>query len=497
VTAHDPIPELIRDAIARHKAGDWAGADLRYRDLLAKLPQHVELWAMFAQLAEDTGNKPAAAAILPKLQAAAGTPQRLLLAQAQAARFTGAISRAAELFQQLAAADPAGIEGLFHLANMLHDEDQPEAAEAALRECLARQPQNPGPWRNLGALLYERGRAAESIAAFRAAIARGLNSPDMQGQLGLALLQAGRLDEGWRCYEGRLSEAAVSAGRNYSAAQRWDGRKDPPGKLIVWGEQGVGDEIRFSSLFPDILARLGPERVTVAADSRLHPLFAASFPGLALVPHGGATGTAAHIAAGSLAGIFRRRLADFPARPAFLAIPPERSQEMAAWLQSVAPGAQAIGLAWRSGAALGARSKLYPAAADLAPLLDLPGAVFVLVQYDATREEISLLNQLAPGRFFVHPSLDLRNDFLGTGALMQNLAAIVTADTAVKDLACGLGRPALVLAHGYDWTGLGGPGDAFYRTKVTFRREPGTPWSGLMQAVRAHVLGLMEGQKAG
>ena len=56
---------------------------------------------------------------------------------------------------------------------------------------------------------------------------------------------------------------------------RWDGRTQQ-GQLLLWGEQGVGDEIFHASLLP--LVPQDGIRITVAADKRLHAIFRRSFP---------------------------------------------------------------------------------------------------------------------------------------------------------------------------------------------------------------------------
>ncbi len=48
------------------------------------------------------------------------------------------------------------------------------------------------------------------------------------------------------------------------------------GKMLVWGEQGIGDEIMFSSLIPDL--HKACSKLIVKADKRLIPTLRRSFP---------------------------------------------------------------------------------------------------------------------------------------------------------------------------------------------------------------------------
>ncbi len=56
----------------------------------------------------------------------------------------------------------------------------------------------------------------------------------------------------------------------------WSGEKLASGRLLIWGEQGVGDEVMFAGLIPDVIG-LG-ERCILDCDARLKPLFARFLP---------------------------------------------------------------------------------------------------------------------------------------------------------------------------------------------------------------------------
>ena len=70
--------------------------------------------------------------------------------------------------------------------------------------------------------------------------------------------------------------------RNYAQHElpEWDGS---PGKtVIVYGEQGIGDEIMFASLLPEMIRDC--KQVIFDCHKKLHRLFAASFPMIDIYP---------------------------------------------------------------------------------------------------------------------------------------------------------------------------------------------------------------------
>src|SRR5574343_569532 len=68
------------------------------------------------------------------------------------------------------------------------------------------------------------------------------NSPQLKNHKSLALLELGRYTEGFALYEARYALPEFTR-RDYGKCPRWDGKKT--GKLVIHGEQGIGDEIMF------------------------------------------------------------------------------------------------------------------------------------------------------------------------------------------------------------------------------------------------------------
>ena len=59
----------------------------------------------------------------------------------------------------------------------------------------------------------------------------------------------------------------------------WQGEDITGKKVLIVGEQGLGDEFMFANIIPDVLRDLGPEgKLQIAVDPRLVPLFQRSFP---------------------------------------------------------------------------------------------------------------------------------------------------------------------------------------------------------------------------
>lgn len=97
----------------------------------------------------------------------------------------------------------------------------------------------------------------------------------------------GRVGEGWDDYEARLSPHYAEATRFLVDRPMWKLEDDLAGKnFVLMGEQGLGDEVLFANMIPDLIDAVGPEgKVTIAVEKHLAPLFKRSFPEARVVPH--------------------------------------------------------------------------------------------------------------------------------------------------------------------------------------------------------------------
>ncbi|MDQ2102762.1 tetratricopeptide repeat protein, partial [Azospirillum isscasi] len=330
-------------------------------------------------------------------------------------------------------------------------------AEAArwFRRALALDPAYAAALSNLG-LAVQRlggGRRAETLYG------RALRlTPDLalaHFNRGLLRLERGDLAEGWAGYGWRFASGQVGAGRP-PRMPAWRGEELAGKRLLVWGEQGVGDTILFSSLCAEAIACA--RSVVIETDRRLVPLFARSFPA-ALVraqrpdPEG-VPDCDLHVPIGSLARVFRRDLSAFAAQDGGWLVPdPER---VARWRDRVAalgPGLR-VGIGWRSALMTESRRAAYSRLDRWGPLFAVPGVVFVNLQYGACEAELAAAEQRFGVAVHRWGDLDLTDDFDGTAALMTALDLVISPAMAVGELAAALGVPVWRFG-GRDWTQLG------------------------------------------
>jgi hypothetical protein len=254
----------------------------------------------------------------------------------------------------------------------------------------------------------------------------------------------------------------------------WAGGPLKRTRLLVRAEQGVGDQILFASLIPDLAARTKAEggSLILECEPRLAPLFDRSFPDVTVRPavikdqsgvptadYGwlkAAGGASAAVLMGSLPRYLRGALEAFPKPHTFLA--PDM-QERAHWrsvFEAQGREKKIIGLSWRSGKVGGGDRMLqYAPLEDWARFLKATDAIFVCAQYGVTDEEVAVLQEMSGRKILVPEKLDQKNELDRTCAMLAALDVVVSAPTAVSWLAAGAGVPTLKLLTGPVWTAMG------------------------------------------
>lgn len=128
---------------------------------------------------------------------------------------------------------------------------------------------------------WEMRRWDKAQEDFRRAVQMDPDNADIHWTMSLINLQVGKFDEAWKTFEYRWLSKKFDSPRLKTKKARWKldgGFKD----VLVWSEQGVGDQILYCSLLREMKKHV-PE-LTVLCDARLMPLFKRSMPDINFIP---------------------------------------------------------------------------------------------------------------------------------------------------------------------------------------------------------------------
>ncbi|MDH3240999.1 MAG: tetratricopeptide repeat protein [Alphaproteobacteria bacterium] len=357
---------------------------------------------------------------------------------------------------------------------------RPDEAIASYRRAVAADPDLEEAWYNLARALVEAGEVEDGIACYRKALALDPDDAVAALNLGLELLGRGDFVEGWRFYEGRLRDSGHINRFGGIEAKLEPGQLAGPEALggdpiLIIGEQGLGDEIMFASLIPDVMARV--KETTLVVDPRLVGLFGRSFPNALVYPHDKVEEVLDRVPPerrcfiGSLAGLFRRNLDDFPGKP-YLVPDAERVAGLRERLAAFGPEKK-IGVMWRGGVGTEREARRSLALADFAPLFAHPAQWVSLSHLDAAIEETGKLFDDTGLRVHHWPEITASADYDDTAALIAALDAVISVTCTAAHCAAALGAETYVLVpERPEWRyGASGTAIPWYGAMTLYRRQ--------------------------
>jgi hypothetical protein len=198
-------------------------------------------------------------------------------------------------------------------------------------------------------------------------------------------MHLGDFVNGWAGLEERFNTTNEKIIRRPTPPAYWAG-EDLSGKsIIVWTEQGLGDEALYANMLPEVIERAS--RCVIECSDRMIPVFARSFPTATVVgykscnvPVTTAEGIDYQIPIASLGQHFRPDFGSFPSHQGYLKADPDKVAKIRARYEALAGGRRIVGLSWRSKNEYNGEAKSI-ALSDMTPILQVPGLMFVNLQY--------------------------------------------------------------------------------------------------------------------
>lgn len=343
-----------------------------------------------------------------------------------------------------------------------------EAGLNVLKLALDKAPDYEPALVNLGSMYVNEGKPAEGIPYLERAVAIGREKGRLERgalwNLGLLYLEAGRFAEGFDIYRQGLGAERMT--RSYGAEKH--GLPEPKvlepadsgqGKtLIVYGEQGIGDELMFGTCIGD--AREEFAEVIFECHPRLMKLHEIAHPGMRIfatrkedyiewpIEHKVKADYKCPI--GDLAARYRREIPSFDAawkrRGATYKADKREAEEYRALLKRAAQGRPVVALAIHGGVMQTARTYRTLRSPEVDYLISNTNAMFVGIDYDDMTElALYLIEKHGPDRYIWYPSIAQHWDYDHLGALMAACDLTVSVCQSAAHLSAGMGLKTRVL----------------------------------------------------
>jgi tetratricopeptide (TPR) repeat protein len=400
----------------------------------------------------------------------------------------GDVELAAEQFRLLLSLSPADPRTHNNLGACAQAIGAVQRAMTHYQHALALAPTDETGWYNLSTLLMGMGELGESLRGFERVKRIQPGHAKSMWNGGLVRLSLGEFQRGWADYEWRFDVKPQD--RTIDADNTFDATRDVTARVLVWGEQGVGDEVMFGSMLGEFRGWCG--KMLVQMDKRLIPLFRRSLPqDVEFYERGSVVSEGlydSHIPIGSLGLHLRPSRESFEGhRGAYLKADPDRVRALRESFGLV-EGERLIGVSWRSSNPETGAGRSLPLW-ELAQVLGGEGRRLVNLQYGSVQEEIAEAQARCGIRVEQVPDLDCQNDLDGLAALIMVCDEVVSIGNATAHLAGALGqRTTVLLPYSPSWRWMAkGEESPWYQSVRLLRQAERGDWLSVIQAVR-HVV---------
>lgn len=303
---------------------------------------------------------------------------------------------------------------------------------------------------NLGSCYVATGNPQKTIEIINDALQVYPELPNGMWNIGLAYLEAGNYEKGFEGYDygDRVSD---DKDRSYHgkplSTPKWDPAQVYPEKpvVVVYGEQGLGDEIMFASVLPDAMR---DAEIILECHPRLIDIFRQSFPDLTIFGTRKSISVEwakhykinAKAAIGSLCKYYRKKKEDFPGKP-YLEADPKLIRNMREKLEELGTKPK-IGLSWKGGIGITNKAVRSLPMELLKPLFDFDADFISLQYHNNARAEIDKFAE-STGGLTIHHWQNIVDDYDLTAGLIANLDLIISVPQSIVHLAGAMGVPTI------------------------------------------------------
>jgi len=463
-----------------------------YHSALVLKPDHVDVHVNLGKTYHVKGDPEKALLYYEKAAALASDMPELDFYMGNALLDQFKYDRALKCYSRLIQKIPTHVDALINMGIAFHNKDCLDDAVQCYKRALDVAPHNAKAFNNLGKTFRDQLDLKNAFLCYQRAIKLNPEYVEAHSNNAFCLLLSGHFREGWQEYEWRLKEKNIFPESNTQPV--WNGAPLPDKSILVYAEQGIGDEIMFSSCLPDLARYVG--RSFVECDKRLIPLFERSFPSITFIGRHAIKNESSFdipaadvkIALGSLPLRFRNHVDDFPKQRGYLIADPIKIQKWHKRFQNLGNGL-CIGISWRAGKQQNTGRLRSIELRKWNDLFSISGIHLINLQYGPCEDELEkVLNNF---EIKVHrwQDADPLKDMDDFAAQIAALDLVISVDNSTVHLAGSVGIPTwTLLPYSPDWRWMLDCEDTpWYESIRLFRqRSPGN-WTGVFRKIKTEL----------
>jgi tetratricopeptide (TPR) repeat protein len=493
-------------AFALHRTGQSAEAETDLRRCIGMNPAYAQGYATLAALLADTERLAEAENVLRQcLQACPKHPS----AQHDLAivlHRQGRLPEAEQAYHEAIALGVTNTTIFVQLCDALADLGRLDEAETLLNRALLKAPKYAGLLTGLGRIeelrgnlekalafhnraiaadenyaesFINRGNAwkfygdfSRALADYDSALALNPNLPAATGNRGMTLLTLGKLSEGWRAFKARIKARVGSI--DLSGSTAWDGSPLDGKNVLVWTEYGLGDEIMFAGLLPELVAKVA--HCTLVCSPRLVTVFNRTFPDVTVQALGEPIDGEfdARLPLTDAAQWLRPSMESFPTHAGYIRANAEHVDHLRKRYQQ-SGDEPLVGISWYSGGGIGTAPFKSIALEQWAPILNVPNIKFVSLQYGDCENEIRAIKENIDRDIILDSEIETSGDMDSFTAQVAAMDLVISVSNTTVHFAGALGKPAWALVPkgpGAHWYWFQDRTDSVWYPSLRIFRQP-------------------------
>lgn len=344
-------------------------------------------------------------------------------------------------------------------------------------------------WSNKGVMFMDINDYEQAVICFNTAISFESANPNYHHNLSHAYFNLKNFENAWPEYDWRWQLQYMNSEKLSSNKPIWDGVKSNS-TLFIWGEQGIGDQILFSSMLHEL--RLSFDKIIVSIDKKLLPIFKRSFPGFVFIDRKSSldeTNYDFQIPLGSIPKFLRTSINDFNLHiHPYLTVNQDITNTRINELKN--NDHLICGVSWRSFNTQIGDKKSIPFK-KLEPIIEIQGIDFLNLQYYPDNFMFSKTDSVIHKNLISIDNIDLYNDLENLAYLIQTCDVLVTCSNSTAHLAGALNKTTFLLApfssgKFWYWNEHDGKSLWYPSIKVFYQAKDGS-WDKAIESIVCHL----------
>ena len=326
-----------------------------------------------------------------------------------------------------------------------------EDAKLTLEKSLKINATHSPSWINLAVVNEHMGKTNVALSIYEKILSYNKTEHNVSLRQALALLSLCNFDQGWKKYKVRYLWPQTKTLHKKIDIPFWNG-ESIPGKLLVWTEQGLGDEIIFGTIINDLIKDF--KDVKIACSERMQPIFKKAFPKNQVIPREINGIASKHLrdinyqaSLTEVASIYRPNIESFKSDGIYLKSNEKKTEELKAKYRK-GRKIPLIGISWRSSNTLAQNQKSMPLI-NWENIINLSSAEFISLQYGNTDAEKKYFYEKTGIELISDSEIIPEKNFQGFINQVHAMDLVISVSNTTVHVAGALGVPTwAIIAKG-------------------------------------------------